>query len=454
MLQVVSDFVDFDDELTTLRDDGRGVGPAAVALARPARAPAAAVPPPARRARRGQRRRAGDAGPGRGAGDRHPPRPARLGEPVRPARPTYRASSPTLPLAEHVAQLRRAGGPRGDRRRVRARRRPRCARRADPSRIFALGDAPDYEPDAGDERRRRRRRAAASTRSSSLYDLLLEQDGRALLYIPVLNYADGNLDAVGEMLAHPHAVPGLSDGGAHVGTICDGSFPTTLLTHWGRDRSRGARFALPWLISRQSRATAETVGLRDRGLLAPGLRADINVIDFDALRLHPPELSFDLPAGGKRLLQRVDGYRAHVRRRRRDLRRRRAHRRAPRPPRAGGTVMSATRMSPACGTPHRRADHLRRLAHHRAAEHLHRLHRSRRSATGRRRWSIDGEKLGDVFVIEGMSRPLSLATAAAAGKPPEEIKSSAAPASTTSTAAAGTRRPAWPTRTATASPPR
>jgi len=127
--------------------------------------------------------------------------------------------------------------------------------------------------------------------------------------VPVLKYAQGNLDAVGEMLAHPDAVPGLGDGGAHVGMICDGSFPTTLITHWARDRRRGPRFELPWLISRQTRATAEAVGLLDRGLLAPGLRADINIIDVDNLSLGTPELAFDLPAGGKRFLQRANGYR-------------------------------------------------------------------------------------------------------------------------------------------------
>jgi N-acyl-D-aspartate/D-glutamate deacylase len=142
-----------------------------------------------------------------------------------------------------------------------------------------------------------------------LYDLLLADGGKALLYVPVLNYGDGNLDVVGEMLAHPFAVPGLGDGGAHVGTICDGSFPTTLLAHWGRDRTRGPLFELPWLVNRQTRATAETVGLLDRGLLAQGYRADINVIDFDALQLQAPKLSFDLPAGGKRFLQGVQGYR-------------------------------------------------------------------------------------------------------------------------------------------------
>ena len=178
----------------------------------------------------------------------------------------------------------------------------------DASRMFVLGDRPDYEPGADASVAAMAARAGLAA-EEQLYDLLLGADGAALLYVPILNYADGNLDAVGEMLAHPFAVPGLSDGGAHVGTICDGSFPTTLLTHWGRDRRRGPRFELPWLVSRQTRATAEAVGLFDRGLLAPGHRADINVIDFDHLQLHAPRLSFDLPAGGKRFLQDVDGYR-------------------------------------------------------------------------------------------------------------------------------------------------
>lgn len=140
------------------------------------------------------------------------------------------------------------------------------------------------------------------------YDLLLEDEGRSFLYMPVLNFADGNLNVVREQLLHPVAVPGLSDGGAHVGTICDGSFPSTLLQWWGRDRPRG-RISVETLIAKQCRATAETVGLDDRGLLAPGYKADVNVIDLDNLALHVPEMHHDLPAGGKRLLQRVEGYR-------------------------------------------------------------------------------------------------------------------------------------------------
>ena len=119
------------------------------------------------------------------------------------------------------------------------------------------------------------------------------------------------LDAVGEMLAHPFSVPGLSDGGAHVGTICDASFPTTLLAYWGRDRDHG-RMPLPFLVQRHTRDTARTVGLRDRGVLAPGYVGDANIIDFDRLALHRPVKVADLPGGASRLIQRADGYVATI----------------------------------------------------------------------------------------------------------------------------------------------
>ena len=173
--------------------------------------------------------------------------------------------------------------------------------------MFRLGDPPNYEPDPADSA------AATAAREGRepidvAYDWLLEQDGRALIYQPILNWAGQNLDVIGEMLRHPASVPGLSDGGAHVGTICDVSFPTTLLQWWGRDRPKG-RIPVETIIAKQCRLTAETVGLRDRGVIAPGMRGDLNVIDFEGLRLHTPEMVRDLPAGGRRVLQRATGYR-------------------------------------------------------------------------------------------------------------------------------------------------
>jgi len=173
--------------------------------------------------------------------------------------------------------------------------------------MFRLGDPPNYEPDPSESAQAEADRRGC-TPGEIAYDWLLERNGKALLYVPSLNWAKGNLDVVREMLLHPAAVPGLSDGGAHVGTICDVSFPTTLLQWWGRDRPHG-RIPVETLIAKQCRMTAETVGLGDRGVLAPGYRADINVIDFDNLRLHVPDIVHDLPAGGRRMLQRATGYR-------------------------------------------------------------------------------------------------------------------------------------------------
>ena len=175
--------------------------------------------------------------------------------------------------------------------------------------LFEMQDEPDYEPSLSDSIAARDQRAGVSAEELAL-DVMLRHDGRGMLYLPFLNYVDGNLDGVHEMLTHPHTVPGLGDGGAHVGTICDGSFPTTLLQYWGRDRRRGT-IDLPFLIQRHCQGTARTVGLFDRGVVAPGYRADLNVVDFDALKLRKPEVVHDLPAGGRRLLQRADGW-AHT----------------------------------------------------------------------------------------------------------------------------------------------
>jgi N-acyl-D-amino-acid deacylase len=139
---------------------------------------------------------------------------------------------------------------------------------------------------------------------------MLERDGTAFLFAPLASYEDTNLDAVREMMVHPQTVLGLSDGGAHCGLICDVSMPTSLLTHWVRDRSRGERIPLEQAVHLQTGRTAETYGFTDRGTLQPGKRADVNLVDLDAITLHAPEMIFDLPAGGRRLVQRADGYRA------------------------------------------------------------------------------------------------------------------------------------------------
>jgi N-acyl-D-aspartate/D-glutamate deacylase len=179
------------------------------------------------------------------------------------------------------------------------------------ARMYPLGDPPDYEPEDDNSIAARASRQGRSAEEVA-YDLLVEGDGKNILYLPVTNYADGNLDVVREMIAAPNSLLGLGDGGAHVGIMCDSTSTSYTLTHWTRDRARGSLFPVAWAIKRLSADNANAIGLEDRGRLQVGLKADINVIDYDRLRLRRPEVVYDLPAGGKRLVQRTEGFDATV----------------------------------------------------------------------------------------------------------------------------------------------
>jgi N-acyl-D-amino-acid deacylase len=172
---------------------------------------------------------------------------------------------------------------------------------------FALGSPPEYEP--GPERSLTGLAAAAGrTPVSVAYDAMLEDDGRGLLYVPILNYSNGDLEPAREMLLHPRSAAGLGDGGAHCGVICDASQPTFMLTHWTRDRTRGERLPLEWVVKKQTHDTARLYGLGDRGTVEVGAVADLNLIDYDNLQMGNPTVVNDLPAGGARLLQGASGY--------------------------------------------------------------------------------------------------------------------------------------------------
>ncbi|HSS09183.1 MAG TPA: amidohydrolase family protein [Acidimicrobiales bacterium] len=178
-------------------------------------------------------------------------------------------------------------------------------------RMFPLGNPPDYEPAAEQSV------AALAERAGRdgwefFYDLLLERDGRELIMRPLLGYSDFTHEPIREMLLHPASALGLGDGGAHVGAICDASTPTYMLTHWVRDRSRGPRLPLEWVVRKMTADTATLYGLGDRGVLAEGKKADVNVIDLDRLQLDPPEMMYDLPGGARRLLQTAVGYDATI----------------------------------------------------------------------------------------------------------------------------------------------
>ena len=173
--------------------------------------------------------------------------------------------------------------------------------------LYVIGDPPDYEP-TQDRTVAAMAEAAGVSALEMAYDQFCENDGQALLMAPIFNYHEGNHDAIREQLLHPQGVSGLSDGGAHCGMICDASIPTFMLTHWARDRSRGPGLDLELVVKKQSHDTARLFGMTDRGTLEVGMRADLNVIDHDALTLEAPRLVHDLPAGGRRLMQGASGY--------------------------------------------------------------------------------------------------------------------------------------------------
>ncbi len=227
------------------------------------------------------------------------------------ARPSYQALA-SLPLAERVERLRDPDV----RRRILA---EQPAGDAEPgtlaallgpamyARLFPLGDPPDYEPAAEASVAATAAREGRSP-EAVLYDLMLRHEGRELLFYPVLNYADCTAEPIREMILHPRSVLGLGDGGAHCGIICDASMTTFMLTHWVRDRRRGPRIPLETAVRSLTRDPAVLYGLHDRGVVRPGLKADLNLIDLGRLALRLPEMAFDLPTGARRLLQRAEGY--------------------------------------------------------------------------------------------------------------------------------------------------
>ncbi|MEZ5410924.1 MAG: amidohydrolase family protein [Acidimicrobiales bacterium] len=228
--------------------------------------------------------------------------------------PTYRRELASLPLAERVERMRDP--------QMRATLIEEHASRTRGMsgvvaqsfhKMFPLGDPPDYEP-APEHSIEARAKAAGVAPVEMAYDQLLARDGKELMLFPLANYTGGDHEVVRQMNLAEGTVPGLSDGGAHCGVICDASFPTFMLTHWVRDRTRGERLPLELVVQRQCRDTARQVGLADRGTLEPGMLADVNVIDLDHLTLHAPEMAYDLPAGGRRLVQKADGYKATIKR--------------------------------------------------------------------------------------------------------------------------------------------
>ncbi|GAS97712.1 amidohydrolase 3 [Mycolicibacterium canariasense] len=224
--------------------------------------------------------------------------------------PSYRAIE-GLPLAERVAQMRKPevrerilnDTPAGD-------GHPLMFAVQAWDYIFPLGDPPNYEPDPSDSIAARAAARGVSPLEEA-YDRLLDDDGRAMLLVTLANFRDGSLDTVADLIRRDDVVLGLGDGGAHYGMICDASFPTYMLTHWVRDRATG-RLGIAEVVRELTTVPARVAGLADRGRIAVGYKADLNVIDHDALALHKPTVAHDLPAGGRRLDQTADGYVATI----------------------------------------------------------------------------------------------------------------------------------------------
>ena len=205
------------------------------------------------------------------------------------SRPSFRLRMLTEPQGEHIMRSRVMAW----------------------DKIFPLGDPPDYEPSPEFS-------IAAQAEIKGMppdelaYDFLLKNNGKNILYRPLSNYSYGNLDAVADMMEDPHSLVGLGDGGAHVGILSDASAMTYMITHWTRDRTRGRKVKLPWAIKRLTSDNAATLGLTDRGMIKIGKKADLNVINYEHLKINPPEVRYDLPAGGKRMVQTIEGYDATI----------------------------------------------------------------------------------------------------------------------------------------------
>jgi N-acyl-D-amino-acid deacylase len=226
--------------------------------------------------------------------------------------PTYRREIAPLPLEEKVAMMRR---PEVRKALLSEESAMRGGGMADPNallfHVFPLGDNPNYEPDR-EGSVGGMAEAAGVTPMEMMYDLLIRDGGRELFYQPLGGYFTYNFDFFRKNMQHPNVLFGLSDGGAHCGVIADAGMPTFILTHWARDRVKGEKFPLEFLVRKLTSDTAKAYGLNDRGQLKEGLLADINIIDFEKLRLFRPEAVYDLPAGGRRLVQRAEGYRYTV----------------------------------------------------------------------------------------------------------------------------------------------